>query len=93
MPIEFAPAISFNSEKELLNDFKERILGFSRSDSVYISYFSSLSDFADDEAVEGMIEKISDIYGIEVADMDSDNIYRILEKIMNRYKRASPSKQ
>jgi hypothetical protein len=82
--IEFAPADRVNSNEGLLHDFIERVLGFRRSDPVFISDLSSLGEFGDAEKVAELVRRIKEVYGVEVADMADGNIADILERIQKK---------
>ena len=84
VPIEFAPAERVNSDEALLCDFIERVLGFRRSDPVFISDLSSLGDFGDEEKVAELVRRIKDVYGVEVGDLADGNIAAILERIRKK---------
>jgi hypothetical protein len=89
VPIQFASTDRVNSDEELLHDFIERVLGFKRSDPVFISDLSSLDEFGDEAKVAELVQRIRDVYGIEVTDIASGNIADILDRI--KEKRGHPS--
>ncbi len=88
VPIEFASTDRVNSDEKLLNDFIERVLGFTRSDAVFISDESSLDEFGDEAKVAELLQRIKDVYGVEVTDIASGAIADILERIRKRREQA-----
>ncbi len=84
VPIEFASTDRVSSDEELLNDFIEQILGFTRSDPVFISDESTLDEFGDETRLAELRRRIKDVYGVEVTDIAGGNIADILELIGKR---------
>lgn len=81
VPIEFVKTESVGRNYELLEDFIERILGFSKGDPVFISDETSLLDFSADDSLEKYYRKIEEVYGKDVREIKDANISKILDEI------------
>jgi hypothetical protein len=77
-PIEFASSARIEAVGELSDDFIHRILGF---EWAMISDESSLWDFHSEETNNTLIEKIRQVYGVDVSDIESAKLCEILERI------------
>ena len=79
--IEFASTARIEENSILLDEFLEKILGFSTDDPVFISDESSLWDFTLGTTIEEYVIKIEEYYGIDIRDEEKGNIKNILERI------------
>ena len=79
-PLEFVPSILIERHEALARDFLNRVLDLNY-DECLISDQSSLWDFHDSDSNDALYRKISDLYGIDVSDVDGAILARILEKI------------
>jgi len=87
VPVEFATSARVSQHSELSKDFVKRVLDL---DWAWISDESSLCDFHDDETNESFIERIRDIYGVDVSNISSGNLADIFDRISGN--RAVPPK-
>jgi|SRR5579872_164892 len=78
VPIQFAARERVGAHPELADDFVRRVLGL---DWAWISDDSSLWDFHTDETSDALFEKIKDVYGVDVSDIESGNLAQILDRI------------
>jgi hypothetical protein len=78
VPIKFASCDRVDSHLDLKVDFVHRVLGF---EWAFISDESSLWDFHDDETNDALIAKIREVYGVDVSDIESANVWEILDRI------------
>jgi len=78
VPIEFAAQERVNQDPDFKEEFVRRVIGL---EWAWISDESSLSDFHTEETNDSMVKKIMDIYGVDVSDIESGNVARILERI------------
>ncbi len=81
VPIEFCKTDNVSKNPELLEDFIERILGFSKGDPVFISDEASLWNFSADDNLEEYYKKIEEVYGKDVREIKDANISKILDEI------------
>jgi hypothetical protein len=83
VPIQFASTERVERNSDLLDDFIRRVLLFKKGDPVFVSDMSSLADFGDDTKVQELVERIKDVYSIDVTDIASGtgNIADILKRI------------
>ena len=88
VPIEFASQERVNLHANLADDFVDRILGIG---GAWISDESSLWDFHDDETNEALVAKISEVYGIDVSDLESARLSEIFERISSAREARSNS--
>jgi len=79
--IEFADTVGIDENSILLDEFLEKILGFSIDDPVFISDESSLYDFALGNKIDEYVNKIHEYYKIDIRDEENGNILNILERI------------
>lgn len=77
-PPEFASQANVSSNQELSEDFIQRVLGL---EWAWISDESSLWDFHTDQNNDLLHEKIREIYGVDVSDIESAKLWEILERI------------
>lgn len=78
VPVAFANSSRVDAHQQLAEDFIQRILEL---EDVWISDESSLWDFHTDKTNEYYLEKIQEIYGIQVDDIPSARLCEIFEKI------------
>ncbi len=78
VPIQFASQEQVSAHPDLKADFIRRVLEL---EWAFISDESSLWDFHTEETNEALLAKIKDVYGVSVADIESGNIYKILNRI------------
>lgn len=77
-PMEFATQEQVSLNQELSEDFIRRVLDL---DWAWISDESSLWDFHTDQTNERFLAKITEIYGVDVSDIESAKLWEILRKI------------
>lgn len=78
VPIEFASQDRVSRHPEILHDFIERVLGLSWA---LITDESSLWHFRSEPTMTELQNRIREVYGVEVSDIESGNIAEILERI------------
>jgi predicted RNase H-like HicB family nuclease len=78
VPIEFASRERVNAHPELAQDFIHRVLGLQWA---FISDKSSLWDFHTEENNDALVAKIHEVYRVDVSDIESGNLYQILDRI------------
>jgi hypothetical protein len=78
VPIEFADRDRVDRHPALASDFVKRVLEL---DWAWISDESSLDDFHGDETNKRLIDRIRDIYGVDVSDISSGNLADIFDRI------------
>lgn len=83
VPIQFAPTVRLAKKAELLDDFIQRVLLFTKNDPVFLSDESSLHDFGDAAKVHELATRTKDVYSIDVTDIadGTGNIADILDRI------------
>jgi hypothetical protein len=81
VPIEFAPQQRIDAHAQLADDFIRRVLDL---ESAWISDESSLWDFHSEETNSALIDKIRQVYGVEVSDIESAKLCEILERIADQ---------
>lgn len=81
VPIEFASQERVDAYGELKDDFVRRVLDL---DWAFISDESSLWDFHTDISNQELNAKITQIYAVDVSDIQSGNLAAILERIAVR---------
>jgi len=77
-PIEFASSARIEAVGELSDDFIHRILGY---EWAIISDESSLWEFHSEETNDVLVEKIRQVYSVDVSDIESAKLCEILERI------------
>jgi len=77
--IEFAASERISRHSELAKDFVKRVLDI---EWAWISDESSLWDFHDDESNDSLIDKIREIYGVDVSDISDGNLADIFDRIL-----------
>lgn len=78
VPIEFASQERVNAHNELAEDFTHRILELPWA---WISDKSSLWDFHFEETNDALLERIKEVYGVDVSDIASARLCEIFERI------------
>jgi hypothetical protein len=76
--IEFASRERVNAHVELTEDFVRRVLNL---DWAWISDESSLWDFHSSDDNKDFVAKIREVYGVDVADIESARLWEILDRI------------
>jgi hypothetical protein len=79
-PLEFAPSHLVDQHEVLARDFLGRVLDLNY-DECFISDQSSLWDFHERDSNDALFRKISDLYGVDVSDVDGAKLGDILAKI------------
>jgi predicted RNase H-like HicB family nuclease len=78
VPVEFASQNCISAHSELAEDFVHRVLNL---DWAWISDESTLWDFHHNETHSALIDKINEVYGVDVSDIQSAKLSEILERI------------
>ena len=78
VPIVFASSRLMDHYPELVDDFISRVLGL---DWAFVSDESTLWDFHTELSNNAMFKKIEEVYGVDVSDVESGNISRIIARI------------
>ena len=78
VPMDFAPQDRVKAHPELTHDFVRRVLGM---EWAWVSDSSSLSDFHASETNDALNLKIKEVYGVDVSDIESGNLSKILDRI------------
>lgn len=81
VPIEFASRQRVSAYPQLQEDFVRRVLDL---DWAWLSDESSLWDFHGSDDNRALVEKIDEIYGVDVSDIESAKLWEILERIASR---------
>ena len=76
--IEFASRERVDAHPELAEDFVRRVLEL---DWALITDESSLLDFHSSDDNQALIAKISEVYGVDVSDIESAKLWQILDRI------------
>jgi hypothetical protein len=77
-PIEFACQDRVNQHRELAEDFFRRALNLERA---WISDDSSLWDFHTNQTNELLIARITEMFGVDVSDIESAKLCEIFDRI------------
>jgi hypothetical protein len=77
-PIEFASQKKISADESLSEDFIQKVLGL---DWAWISDESSLWDFHTEQTNDLLVAKIREVYGVDVSDIESAQLWEILERI------------
>ena len=78
VPLEFASQQNIHANADLLQDFIEKVLCL---EWAWISDESSLADFDSLAPVADLVSKTNQIYGVDISNIESGNISKILEHI------------
>jgi len=81
VPITFASQERVNADKELADDFIQRVL---KLDWAFMSDESSLWDFTSGDSIKEFQDRIFLLYGVAVYDIEDGNLASILERIAGR---------
>ncbi len=76
--VEFASRERVDAHAELAKDFTRRVLNL---DWAWVSDESSLLDFHSSDDNQDLIAKINEVYGVDVSDIESAKLWRILDRI------------
>ncbi len=76
--IEFSSRERVDAHPELAEDFIRSVLNL---DWAWISDESSLWDFHSSDDNQALIEKINEVYGVDVSDLESAKLWQILDRI------------
>ena len=90
VPIQFAANHRVDQHSALAKDFVKRVLEI---DWAWISDESSLYDFHGDESNKKLIDRIRDIYGVDVSEISSGNLADIFDRIAKGTLAGDLSKQ
>jgi len=77
-PLEFASKEGIQAHSETLEQFIELVLG---CEWAFISDESSLYDFESIDEVANLEEKIKEVFGVDVSDIEDKNLFKIFERI------------
>lgn len=77
-PIQFASQERVGAHPELADDFIRRVL---QLEWAWISDESSLWDFHTDEDNRVLLDRINEVYGVDVSDIESAKLFMILDRI------------
>jgi|SRR5579871_3419627 len=78
VPLEFAASKRVYAHPDLTDDFIARVLGI---EWAFISDQSSLWDFHTETTNDALYARIKDVYGVDVSDIESGNLAKILDRI------------
>ena len=78
VPAEFGSQERINAHSELTDDFIRRVLEL---EWAWISDESTLRDFNSQTTNDALIAKIEALYGVDVSDIESAKLHKILERI------------
>ena len=81
LPIEFPSTAIVEGLHEIMADFEAKILETYGIGEVVITDNSSLHDFAPNPSVQDSIDRIREVYGIDVSDVPGLNMAEILARI------------
>ena len=81
VPIKFATQEQVNAHRDLSVDFIHRVLGL---EEAWISDESSLWDFHTEETNQTYVEKIKQVYGVSVDDIESGELCEIFDRIASQ---------
>ncbi len=79
--LEFAPSNEIEKYGDIADDFFERILGISMSESLFISDASSLYDFTGISGVATWDQKVKQEFGVDISDIEDRNLSKIFRRI------------
>ena len=81
VPIEFASADGIEAHAETAERFLTEVLDFSPEDPVFISDQSSLLDFEGLREGVDLAERVQEVFGVDVSDIEDGNLVRIFARI------------
>jgi hypothetical protein len=82
VPIKISSRVRLDSHADLEEDFVRRVLHpVLGIEDVYMTDGSSLSNFHFDEDSSALVAKTREVYGVDISDIESENIAEILERI------------
>ena len=77
-PLEWATTVEVERFDAIATDFLEKVLGFEEQVAIVINDESSLFDFG---SIDESLEKIREVYAIDVSDVEGANLARIFARI------------
>lgn len=77
-PLEFASKEKIQPYSEIAEQFIELVLDLQW---VFLSDESSLYDFVSIDKVADLEEKIKEVFGVDVSDIEDKNLFKIFERI------------
>jgi hypothetical protein len=81
VPIAFVSTERVDRYPEIAERFLREVLGFESGAPVFISDLSSLGDFCTGEGPDKYIERIRQVFGVDVTDIERGNLAEIFERI------------
>ena len=81
VPILFAPTQRVDKYPDIAERFLREVIGFASGGPAFISDRSSLSDFSTGDRAHEYTERIRQVFGVDVADIESGNLADIFETI------------
>jgi len=81
IPVQFAATTRVDRHADLARDFITRVRGL---EWAFISDESSLGGFHAEEANGALVQRIHDIYGVDVADVSNGNLADIFDRIAGK---------
>jgi hypothetical protein len=81
VPIALASAERVDMYPEIADRFLREVMGFTSGGPIFISDLSSLGDFSAEEGPDQYMEKIRQVFGVDVTDIESGNLADIFERI------------
>jgi len=83
VPLTFASDERISQHEALAADFMDRILG-QKLEECFVSDQSSLWNFHEQESNDFLYERVLDVYGVDISDLEGAIIADILERIAER---------
>ena len=87
LPLEFASNVEVSAYEDIARDFFDKVLDMDYREC-WISDESSLWDFHGEESNEHLNQRIQNMYGVDVTDIENGNLVRIFERISTRHSRV-----
>ena len=81
VPIVFASTRRVDKYPEIAERFLREVMGFASGSPVFISDQSGVGDFSVGDRADEYTEKIRQVFGIDVTDIESGNLADIFERI------------
>jgi hypothetical protein len=81
VPIQFADTTVVESNPEIYGRFIVEVLGFGPEDPVFISDQSSLGDFDGVNGGVNLVERVREVFGVDVSDITDGNLASIFKRI------------
>ena len=89
VPLQFSSTARVDRHPEIAERFLREVLGFTSGSPVFISDRSSLADFCMGEGPEAYLEKIRQVFGVDVSDIEGGNLAEIFERIHGATKQVT----